>query len=183
MTLSPAPIGGGPGAPLMLAPDGGQVISGGAVHARLLVTHDHPAYASSFEMQVAPGFDVGAHVHREGEEMFFVLEGELDILCFEPLDRTIANWHQWADPSGQVYLRGAPGAFMYVPPGTPHAFANPTNDPVRMFFQSSVQGGHENYFDELAELLHQSQGKPDPSAVRDLEARYGTQQVTAMQTG
>lgn len=171
------------GAPLMLPPDGGRMITGGAVHARLLVAHDHPAYASTFEMQVAPGFDVGAHVHRDGEEMFFVLEGELDILCFEPLDRTIGNWHQWQDRSGRVYLRGAPGAFMYVPPGTPHAFANPTRDPVRIFFQSSVQGGHENYFAELGELLRESQGKPGPSAVRDLEVRYGTDQITAMLTG
>jgi len=56
------------------------------VHARLLVAHDHPAYASTFEMEVAPGFDIGAHVHRNGEEMFFVLEGELDILCFAHAD-------------------------------------------------------------------------------------------------
>lgn len=159
MTTSPSP-NNGPGAPLMLPPDGGRIIGGGAVHARLLVAHDHPAYASTFEMQVAPGFDVGAHVHRNGEEMFFVLEGELDILCFEPLDRTEGDWHQWQDKSGTVYLRGGPGAFMYVPPGTPHAFANRTTDPVRMFFQSSVQGGHENYFAELGELLRRSEGNP-----------------------
>lgn len=182
-TVAAPPIGPGQGTPVMLPADGGRVIGGGAVHARLLVAHDHPAYASTFEMRVAPGFDVGAHVHRDGEEMFFVLEGELDILCFEPLDRTIGNWHQWQDRSGQVYLRGGPGAFMYVPPGTPHAFANPTTDPVRMFFQSSVRGGHENYFAELGELLHESGGRPGPSAVRDLEAKYGTEQITAMLTG
>lgn len=56
------------------------------MHDRLLVAHDHPAYASTFEMEVAPGFDIGAHVHRNGEEMFFVLEGELDILCFAHAD-------------------------------------------------------------------------------------------------
>lgn len=52
-----------------------------------------------------------------------------------------------------------------------------------MFFQSSVEGGHENYFAELGELLHATQGRPDPSAVRDLEARYGTEQITAMRAG
>ncbi|MBA3906159.1 MAG: cupin domain-containing protein [Pseudonocardiales bacterium] len=166
----------------MLPPDGGRVISGGAVHARLLVAHDHRAYASTFEMRVAPGFDVGAHVHRDGEEMFFVLAGEIDILCLEPLDRTIGDWHRWQDRSGRVFLRGGPGAFMYVPPGSPHAFANPTGEPARMFFQSSVQGGHENYFAQLGQLLHDSHGKPGPSAVRDLEARYGTEQITAMRT-
>lgn len=180
---SSSPSGRGKGAPVMLPPDGGRVISGGSVHARLLVAHDHPAYASSFEMSVAPGFDVGAHVHRNGEEMILVLEGELDILCFEPLDRAISNWHEWRDDSGQVYLRGGPGAFMYVPPGTPHAFANPTMGPVRMFFQSSVQGGHENYFAELGQLLRESQGKPPPTAIPELEEKYGTEQITAMLAG
>ena len=31
-----------------------------------------------------PGFDVGAHVHHESQEFFYVLEGELDLLAFEP---------------------------------------------------------------------------------------------------
>ncbi len=47
------------GSPVMLPPEGGRLIAGGAVHARLLVAHDHPSYASTFEMTVAPGFDVG----------------------------------------------------------------------------------------------------------------------------
>lgn len=183
MTTDSSPAAPGGGAPLMLPAEGGRIIGGGSVHARLLVAHDHPSYASTFEMQVAPGFDVGAHVHGNGEEMFFVLEGQLDILCFEPLDRTIGDWHEWKDRSGRVYLRGGPGSFMYVPPGTPHAFANPTGTPVRMLFQSSVEGGHENYFAELGELLHRYQGEPDPTAIRDLEARYGTEQITAMLAG
>jgi len=55
------------GSPVMLPPEGGQLIAGGAVHARLLVAYDHPSYASTFEMTVAPGFDVGAHVHGRGD--------------------------------------------------------------------------------------------------------------------
>lgn len=62
-------------APVMVGSDGGRLITGGAVHARLLVAHDHPSYASTFEMTVAPGFDVGAHVHDNGEEMFYVIDG------------------------------------------------------------------------------------------------------------
>lgn len=40
---------------------------------------------SSFECVIGPGYDVGAHVHTRNEEVFFVLEGELDILAFEPV--------------------------------------------------------------------------------------------------
>lgn len=165
---------------VVLAPDGGRVITGGAVNARLLVAHDHPSFASTFEMTVAPGFDVGAHVHDNGEEMFYVVDGELDVLCFEPLDRAPADWHAWTDSTGHRFLRGQPGAFMYVPAGIPHAFANPTNRPATMFFQSSVAGGHENYFAELGALLSHASGRPDPGAVQQLEARYGTEQLTRM---
>lgn len=170
------------GTPVMLDLDDGQLITGGAVHARLLVAHDHPAYASTFEMTVAPGFDVGAHVHHNGEEMFYVVDGVVDVLCFEPTSRH-GDWHSWTAADGRTFLRGRPGAFMYVPPGVPHAFANPTDEPSRMFFQSSVEGGHENYFHELAQLLREARGHPDHDAVRELERRYGTEQLTTMHPG
>ena len=70
-----------------------------------------------------------------------VLEGGLDLLCFEPLDRTVGDWHHWRDRSGRTHLRGGSGAFLYVPPGVPHAFVNPGRDPARMFFRSSVHAG------------------------------------------
>jgi len=171
------------GSPVMLPPEGGRLIAGGAVHARLLVAHDHPSYASTFEMTVAPGFDVGAHVHGNGEEMFYVIDGELDVLCFEPADRSLSDWHAWTSASGETFLHGLPGSFLYVPPGVPHAFANRTDHPVTLFFQSSVAGGHENYFAELGALLGDSHGHPDPAAIKQLEASYGTEQLTAMRSG
>ena len=173
-----------PGSPVMLAPEDGRTIVGGAVHANLKVTLDHPSYASSFEMRVAPGFDVGAHVHGNGEEMFYVVDGQLDVFCFEPLDRSLGDWHEWTSSSGQKYLRGGPGSFMYVPPGVPHAFANSTDTPVTMFFQSSVKGGHENYFVELADILGAAQqGKPDENKIKQLMQKYDMTQLTPMKPG
>lgn len=169
------------GGPVVLAPGGGELITGGEVHARILITHDHPAYASTFEMTVAPGFDVGAHVHGNGEEMFYVMTGVLDIMCMVPIDRS-GDWHDWKAADGSTWARGESGAFMYVPPGIPHAFANNGDDPVVIFFQSSVAGGHENYFRELGTLLGTSQGHPDPAEVKALEARYGTEQLTRMKS-
>lgn len=169
------------GTPVMLPPGGGREITG--VGGRLLVAHGHPAFASAFEMRIPPGFDVGAHVHNDAEEVFFVLEGELDVLCFEPVDRSVADWHDWRTESGDSYLRGGPGAFMYVPAGYPHAFGNPTDSPVRMFFQSTVAGGHENYFDEMAEILRTAEGNPDPGAIAELRRRYDIDQLTTMNPG
>ena len=147
---------------VMLSPGAGRRIE--ELDAAILVTGGQGAYTSTFESVVAPGYDVGAHVHGHGQEMFYVLEGELDVLAFEPVSREPADWHEWESASGQRFLRGGPGAFMWVPENTPHAFANRTDSPVRMFFQSSVPGGHENYFLELAELLA-ADGAPDQAAI------------------
>jgi mannose-6-phosphate isomerase-like protein (cupin superfamily) len=157
----------------------GRRITGGSLDATVKITTDHPALTSAFEVVIGPGFDVGAHVHAHGEELFYVIEGELDVLAFEPLDRAVPDWHHWQSGTGQRFLRGGPGAFMFVPQGVPHAFSNPTGKPVKVFFQSSVPGGHENYFDELMSLLQRTSGRPDPDDVAGLRARYDIEQITA----
>ena len=85
--------------------------------------------------------------------------------------------------SGQRYLHGGPGAFMFVPENTPHAFANRTTKPAKIFFQSSVPGGHENYFDELMALLRRSDGAPGPEGHRGLRRRYDIEQLTPLRAG
>jgi uncharacterized RmlC-like cupin family protein len=127
-----------------------------------------------------PGFDVGAHVHAVGEEIFSVVDGELDVLAFEPIDRAVGDWHRWESATGQTFATGGPGAFMFVPPGIPHAFSNSSDKPVKVFFQSSVTGGHENYCDELMAILEASKGRPDADLIADLRARYDIEQVTGL---
>ena len=73
---------------VMLAGGEGRRIAGGGVDATVKVTMDHAAFASTFEMRIPPGYDVGAHVHSQGEEIFYVVQGHLDVLAFEPLDRS-----------------------------------------------------------------------------------------------
>jgi len=167
---------------LVLAPDAGRRIDGGGLHAVLKTSMGAGAFTATFEVLVPPGYDVGAHLHTHGQEIFYVLEGELDVLAFEPVDRAPADWHDWRAPDGSTYLRGGPGALLWVPENTPHAFANRTDAPVRMFFQSSAPGGHDNYFDELAELLRRD-GPPDPDVVADLRRRYDIDQITALHDG
>ncbi len=159
----------------------GERIVGGAIDATLKAAMGGAVGTSSFEMVVPAGYDVGAHRHREGEEVFFVLDGELDLLAFEPVDRSLPDWHEWVSGSGQRYLRGGPGAFMHVPVGVPHAFSNPSHHAVRMFFQSSAPGGHENYFRELAEMLRT--GGPDEARISALRERYDIEPITALRGG
>lgn len=168
----------------MLPPGAGRLIAGGALHATLKVSggpRGDGAVCSSFEILVPPGYDVGAHVHTRGEELFYVLEGTLDLLAFEPVERTPEDWHTWVSPSGQRYLRGGAGSLLYVPTGVPHAFANLSSKPARMFFQATPEG-HEDYFEELAALLRASKGRPDPQAVAELRSRHDIHQLTRLRT-
>lgn len=166
----------------MLEPGAGQLIAGGPLHATLKVSGGPGAFASTFEVIVPPGYDVGAHVHTQQTELFYVLDGELDLLAFEPVERTPEDWHSWTSSSGETFLRGGPGSVLAVPAGCPHAFANFADRPATMLFQAAP-AGHENYFRELAALLQASEGAVDQEAVADLRRRYDIQQLTPMQPG
>jgi mannose-6-phosphate isomerase-like protein (cupin superfamily) len=165
--------------PTMLGPGEGHRIRGGALDATLKVAGGPGAITSTFEIVVPPGYDVGAHMHTHGEELFYVVSGTLDILAFEPVERTPADWHSWISPNGHRFLRGGPGSLMHVPAGTPHAFANTSDEPATMLFQSAPDG-HERYFEELAALLHESGGRPDPDAVSEIRGRHDIVQLTRL---
>ena len=119
---------------LVLPPGAGQAISGAGMI--LKVGDGQSPTWSVFEATVGPGFDVGAHLHRQAEELFYILEGELDLLAFEPAVRTEGNWTAWESRSGARMARGGPGSVMHVPAGCPHAFTNPGSVPARMVSRS-----------------------------------------------
>ncbi|MFI1019045.1 cupin domain-containing protein [Streptomyces sp. NPDC020965] len=134
---------------------------------------------SVFEVIVPPGFDVGAHVHHQSQEFFYVLEGELDLLCFEPTERTTDTWHHWQSPKGDRVVRAGEGSCMFVPPGTPHAFRNATDKPAKMLFQSYPSPEHESYFEEIAEIWSRGTAV-DPAAVAAMRQRYDVGQITPL---
>ncbi|WP_372343107.1 cupin domain-containing protein [Streptomyces sp. KL116D] len=167
---------------LLVPPGHGRTVQTAAQQVTFKVTGDHSRIASSFEVVVPPGFDVGAHVHTRSEELFYVLEGELDVLAFEPRVRTPDNWQRWQSLSGNEVVRATPGTVIVVPPGCPHAFANPTGAPAKMFFQASPPPDHERYFDELLDILA-TDGPPDHAAIEELRARYDIEQLTPLRHG
>lgn len=133
---------------------------------------------STFEAEIAPGFDVGAHLHQQAEEVFYVLEGELDLLAFHPGAKANGDWRTWKSKTGDTVLRGGPGSFMFVPAGCPHAFFNPGPEPARMLFLVSP-AGHEIYLQELADLLATA-GPPDQAEIAELRRRHDIHQVTPL---
>jgi hypothetical protein len=68
---------------LLLPPGGGRKIQAMTLKAGA----EQSKIWSAFEADVAPGFDVGAHLHHQAEEVFYVLEGELDLLASSRLPR------------------------------------------------------------------------------------------------
>ena len=107
---------------MVLPPRAGTPLRG--VGMTLKVGSEQTGRWSVFEADVSPGFDVGAHRHAGTEELFYVLDGELDLLAFEPRALT-GDWTAWESASGATVVRAGPGSLMFVPSGCPHAFANP----------------------------------------------------------
>ncbi len=164
---------------VVLAPGGGQRISDAGM--TLKVGDTQSKVWSVFEAEVGPGFDVGAHFHTNGEELFYILEGELDLLAFEPRVRTTDGWGAWTSKTGAKVVHGGPGSCMFVPTGCPHAFANPRDRPARMLFLFSPPG-HEHYMAEMGNLLARA-GPPDQAAITALRERYDIHQLTPVVPG
>ena len=159
---------------LLLPPGGGRKIQTMTLKAG---AEDSKTF-STFEAEVAPGFDVGAHLHHQAEEVFYVLEGELDLLAFHPSAKPVGDWRTWESASGAPVFRGGPGSFMYVPAGCPHAFFNPGPAPARMLFLVSPSG-HEVYLQELTDLLSAG-GPPDQAEIEALRRRHDIHQLTPL---
>jgi oxalate decarboxylase/phosphoglucose isomerase-like protein (cupin superfamily) len=165
---------------LMLPPGAGtRVPSAGMT---LKIGAERSATWSMFEAEVAPGFDVGAHRHAAAEEVFYVLDGELDLLAFEPEAMTAGDWRAWTSGDGATVLRGGPGSVMWVPPGCPHAFANPLDTPARLLFLVAPSG-HEDYLAEVGRALASAGGAPDPAVIAAVRARHDIEQLTPMRRG
>lgn len=164
---------------LIVAPGQGRRVVTKAQEVTFKVTAVHGSLVSSFEVVVPPGFDVGAHTHDRAGEFFYILEGELELLAFEPTERTADGWQDWISPRGAQPVRAGAGSCMFVPTGCPHAFRNPTDMPARMLFQSYPSPDHERYFEEICEIFS-TEDPVDADAVRALRDRYGVNQITPL---
>lgn len=83
---------------LVLPPGAGRAVPGAGM--TLKVGAGQSTAWSVFEAEVTPGFDVGAHLHQRAEELFCILDGELDLLAFEPVARTAGDWQSWQSADG-----------------------------------------------------------------------------------
>ncbi|MFA1549885.1 cupin domain-containing protein [Actinomadura chokoriensis] len=163
---------------IVLPPGGGRKLVTEAQEVTFKVTGDSSRTGSLFEVLVPPGFDVGAHVHTRSEEIFYVLEGDLELFAFEPDERTPDDWQQWRGSGGLKPIQAGAGSCMFVPAGCPHAFTNLGDEPARMLFLSAPPPDHERYFEELLEIL--GVGAADHESVARLREKYDIHQITPL---
>lgn len=164
---------------LIVRPGQGRKLTTKAQEVTFKVTEAHGSVVSIFEVVVPSGFDVGAHTHHRSQEFFYILEGQLDLLAFEPTTRTEDGWQDWESSDGDRVVRAGAGSCMFVPPGCPHAFRNATDKPARMLFQFYPSPDHERYFEEICEIFSAGRSA-DPDAVQKLRKRYDVSQITPL---
>ena len=100
---------------VLYGPEEGEHHDAGPAQIFIKATGEHTG-GSFFlaESTLAPGFaGPPPHRHRELHDMFYVLEGSLALTV------------------GDETLELEAGSFACLPPGTPHTFANTSDQPVR----------------------------------------------------
>jgi quercetin dioxygenase-like cupin family protein len=107
------------------------------------------------EASFRPKSGAPAHVHRQHEETFYVLEGEF---LFQ---------------LGTQTMMATAGTFVFVPRDVPHAFENVGNQPGRIL-GILTPGGYEQFFEELA---HLPPGPPDPAQFQEIFEKYDQETV------
>jgi quercetin dioxygenase-like cupin family protein len=144
-------------------PDGeGRSISCGLMEVTFKIESDAAERPSLLEITVAPGFDTGLHRHRELQEVFYVLEGELTFTTGEQEEHEVGA--------------GARSTTV-VDPGTAHRVANRTERPAKALL-TWTPGSMYRSLDELAEVLARD-GDLDVAALEDIARRYDTENLPA----
>ncbi len=104
------------------------------------------------EYAVRPGFNSSFHVHQRAEEVFYLLEGELE---FKLNEQTV---------------RGRAGDLVRVPRGVSHGFTNPTKVKTKVL-EVRTGGGYGQMLEELTQAF--PSGTPiDPERLDMIMRRY-----------
>lgn len=94
------------------------------------------------------------HVHTREDEGVYVIDG---VLTAEV---------------GEERFDVGPGAFLWMPRGLPHTFANLGDEPVRTIGLINPSG-FERFFSEMADYLGSLDGPPDQDVILAMNERYG----------
>ncbi|MGX1564253.1 cupin domain-containing protein [Streptomyces sp. NPDC055506] len=97
-----------------------------------------------------------AHLHTKASEMFFVIDGALQVLVGEEITVLEA------------------GDFLVVPPHTPHAFAAAPGRTADVLFVFTPGAGRFDYLRLLGRVMR---GEADPQEIKDSSERFDNHYV------
>jgi mannose-6-phosphate isomerase-like protein (cupin superfamily) len=146
----------------VVGPTDGEQSGGGAIRCRIIEDGSHTEHRLGLIEAIVPPGPVGPpqHVHRAHDEIFIVTRGRLRFT------------------SGTDSVDVEAGSCVTVPPGTPHTFSNPFDEPAA-FIGTLTPDLYIEYFRDLSALPLDDQGRLDPADIGRTMANYDTEVVTA----
>ncbi|WP_446039999.1 quercetin 2,3-dioxygenase [Streptomyces sp. SID1121] len=94
------------------------------------------------EGEIAPDNGPPMHIHKDEDEVFYLLDGEL----------TVA--------SGDEVIKATSGSFIFIPRGAKHKFRNDTSKITKLLFML-VPAGFENFFLEIGQPVVPGLERPE----------------------
>ncbi|MFF4448260.1 cupin domain-containing protein [Streptomyces sp. NPDC001502] len=144
----------------VVGPGEGETITLGTTRMRVLEDGSHTGHRLAITESVLAPHTQGPPQHRHGlhDEGFYVLSGTVRFTV------------------GDEDLDATTGTLVMVPPGTPHTFANLTDEPA-VLLSTFTPDLYVQYFRDLHEVLKGAQGLT-PQANVDAMSRYATEPAT-----
>lgn len=137
---------------LAIDPDDDRTLEVLGEEIRILVSSRDTGGAYAVTEEVAPpGADIPLHVHENTDEIFHILEGELEMAC-----------------GGKREMVG-PNQLAPLPRGIAHSFRNVSDEPCR-FTVTITPGGWEHFFEEIGAAT--AAGKLDNATFRECSDRW-----------
>jgi mannose-6-phosphate isomerase-like protein (cupin superfamily) len=145
----------------VVGPGAGEVIELGTARIRILEDGTSTGHRLGIAEITIPPHTAGPpqHRHAQHDEGFYVVSGEA------------------AFTVGSTVHRAAAGTLVMVPPGVPHTFANPGDEPLVMI-NTFTPDLYVQYFRDLREMVAGG-GSMTPAAVTEVMGRYATTAATA----
>jgi mannose-6-phosphate isomerase-like protein (cupin superfamily) len=149
----------------IVGPEDGEVMLAGPVRMRILEDGSTTAHRLGMgEITIAPHTEGPLqHRHAQHDEGFYVVSGTARFTV------------------GEKSYDATAGTLVMVPPGAPHTFANPGDEPA-VILNTFTPDLYVQYFRDLRDMV--ASGQPmSPEAVTGVMARYATEPVNSSRAG
>jgi mannose-6-phosphate isomerase-like protein (cupin superfamily) len=144
----------------VVGPNDGEPSGGGAIRCRIIEDGSHTDHRLGLIEAIVPPGPAGPpqHIHHAHDEIFIVTHGKLRFI------------------SGTDSVDVEAGSCVTVPPGTPHSFSNPFDEPAR-FIGTLTPDLYVEYFRDLSALPVGDDGHLNPADVGSTMAKYATEVI------